>query len=130
MHDPAQKHAVEAGIRKRQVLDIAFEKFDTGMLASTDRDQFGADVEPHAIIAGAREQGGEGARPASEIGHARAGLQPREPHERVDQTRARLRREYVVVVRGGMSVEEGDLFLFVLCWRGHLFASACMAERV
>jgi hypothetical protein len=46
MHDPAQKHAVEAGIRKRQVLDIAFEKLDAGMLAATDRDQFGADVEP------------------------------------------------------------------------------------
>ena len=56
MHDAAQKHAVEAGIRKRQVLDIAFEEFDIGMLAPADRDQFGADVEPHAIIAGAREQ--------------------------------------------------------------------------
>ena len=103
MHHAAQEHAVEAGIWKRQVLDIAFEELDVGMLAATNRDQFGADVEPDAIIAGAREQGGEGARPAAEIGHARAGLQPREPHERVDQTRARLRREYVVVVRGGMT---------------------------
>ena len=92
-----------------------------GCFTLPDRDQFGADVEPDAFIAGAREQGGEGARPASEIGDARAGRQPREPHERVDQPRARLRREYVVVVRGRMSVEERNLFLFVLCWRGHVF---------
>ena len=58
------------------MLDIAFEEFDIGMLASADRDQFGADVEPDAVIAGAREQGGEDARPASEIGDARAGGSP------------------------------------------------------
>jgi len=28
-----------------------------------------------------------------------------------------------------MSVEEGDLFLFVLCWRGHLFALLAWRNR-
>ena len=32
MHHAAQEHAVEAGIRKRQLLDIAFEEFDIGCL--------------------------------------------------------------------------------------------------
>src|SRR5262249_2767207 len=34
--------------------------------------------------------------------------------ERVDEARARLRREHVVVVRGGVEVEECDLLLLVL----------------
>src|SRR4029077_17720836 len=119
MHHAAQEHAVEAPIRKRQLLDVAFEEFDIGMLAPSDRDQFGADVEAHAVVARARQQGGEGAGPAAEIGYARAGWQSRQSHERVDQALARLWREHVVIVRGGMTIEERDLFLFVLCFVLH-----------
>ena len=101
------------------MLDVAFEEFDPGMLAPPHRDQFGADVEPHAVVAGAREERREGAGAAAEIGNARARLQPRELDERVDQALARLRRKHVVIVRGGVAIEERDLFLFVLRWSDH-----------
>ena len=91
----------------------------TGILAPPDRDQFGADVEPDAVVAGAREELGEDAGAAAEIGDARARLQPGELDERVDQALARLRREHVVIVRSSVAIEERDLFLFVLRWSDH-----------
>ena len=93
--------------------------FDGALLSGVvhhfpDRDELGGNVEPDAVEAGAREQRGERARAAAEIDHACAGRQLCQLYERIDQARARLRREHVVVVRGGVAVEERDLFLLVL----------------
>src|SRR5262249_25284650 len=51
--------------------------------------------------------------------------------ERIDDARARLRREHVVVIRGGMAVEELDLFLFVLGGGTHVaaFGWKCVTGR-
>src|SRR5262249_13138741 len=87
---------------------------DRGRLAAPDGGELGGKAEPDAVKAGAGEQGGERARAAAEIDHARAGLKLGELDERVDEARARLRREHVVVVRGGVAVEERDLLLLVL----------------
>ena len=110
VHHAAQQRAVEARIGERQSFDVAFEEFDMGIFAAADRDQLGADVEPDADVACARKQRGERPRSAAEVGHPRAGLEVGQTHERVDDPLARLRREYVVIVRGGMTVEERDLF--------------------
>src|SRR5262249_39129024 len=96
------------------------DELDLRMLAPPDRDELGGNVEPDAVKAGAREQRGERARAAAEIDHARAGLKAGQLDERVDETRARLRREHVVVVRGGVAVEERDLFLLVLRRGNHV----------
>src|SRR5262249_57319910 len=69
-----------------------------------------------AVEAGAREQRGKRARAAAEIDHPRAAWKAGQLDERVDQARARLRREHVVVVRGGVAVEERNLLLLVLCF--------------
>src|SRR5438034_75342 len=84
------------------------------MLAAADRDELGGNVEPDAVEAGAREQRGKRARAAAEIDHPRAAWKAGQLDERVDEARARLRREHVVVVRGGVAVEERDLLLLVL----------------
>ena len=76
MHDAAQEHAVEARIGERQMLDVALDEFDPGILAAADREQLGADVEPDAVVAFALEQRGERAGAAAEVGHPRAGLEP------------------------------------------------------
>ena len=96
------------------MLDVALDEFDRGIFAASDRDQFGADVEPDAVIAFAREQRGERAGAAAEIGDPRAGLEPAQFDERVDQAGARLRRKDIVVVGRRMTVEERDFFLLVL----------------
>src|SRR4029077_19590404 len=77
-------------------------------------DGLGGKAEPAAVEAGAREQRGKRARAAAEIDDPRAGRQLCQLDERVDEARARLRREHVVVVRGGVAVEERDLLLLVL----------------
>jgi len=120
VHHAAQQRAVEARRRKRQALDVAGDEFDPRMLAPPDRDELGGNVEPDAVEAGAREQRGKRTGAAAEIDHPRAGRKPGELDERVDQTRARLRCEHVVVVRGGVAVEERDLLLFVLRRGGHV----------
>src|SRR5215468_8269181 len=119
VHHAAQQRAVEARRRKRQALDVAGDELDLWMLAAPDRDELAGNVEPDAVKAGAREQRGERARAAAEVDHARAGLKLGQLDERVDEARARLRREHVVVVRGGVAVEERDLLLLVLRGSGH-----------
>src|SRR5262249_27752983 len=89
------------------------------MLAAADGEQFRADVEADAVVAGAREQRGEGAGAAAAIDDARGRLEAGELDERIGDARARLRGEHVVVVCGGMAVEERDLFLLVLGGCGH-----------
>ena len=89
------------------------------MLAPSDRDQFGADVEAHAVVARARKQGGEGAGFRSRDRPRARRVSVPSSHKHVDQALARLRRKNVVIVRGGMTIEEGDLFLFVLCFILH-----------
>src|SRR5258708_24421383 len=114
VHDAAQERAVKSFRGEGQVLDVAGDEFDPRMLAPPDLQQFGADVETDAVVAGARDQRREGAGAAAEIDDPRAGLQPRELDERLDEARARLRGEHVVVVGRSMAVEERDLFLLVL----------------
>src|SRR6266487_2630767 len=82
--------------------------------AAADLEQFRADVDADAVVAGLREQRRERAGAAAEINDARAARQRGELHEGVDDARIPLRREHVVIVRGGMAVEERDFFLFVL----------------
>src|SRR2546430_7818125 len=84
------------------------------MLAAPDRDELSGKSEPDAVEAGPREQRGERARAAAEIDHPCAGGEPGQLYERVDEARARLRREHVVVVRGGVADEESHLPFFFL----------------
>jgi len=98
------------------VLDVAGDEGDRRMLAAADREQFRADVETDAVVAGAREQPGKRAGAAAEVDDARRRLKPGQPHERIDDARARLRREDVVVVRGGMAVEERDHLSACFVW--------------
>ena len=120
VHHAAQQCAVEARGGKRQALDVAGDEFDLRMLAVPDRGELGGNVEPDAVKTGAREQRGERPRAAAEIDHPRPGSKPGELDERIDETRARLRREHVVVVRGGVAIEERDLFLLILRRDAHL----------
>src|SRR5262249_60382154 len=86
------------------------------VLAAADLEQLRADVEADAVVARARQQRGEGTGAAAEIDDARAGGKLGELDERIDDARARLRLEHIVIVRGGMTVEEGDFLLF--CFGG------------
>src|SRR5262249_274470 len=78
---------------------------------ATDLDQLGADIEPDANVACPRKQRGERPRPAAEIDHPRARLEASQTHERIDDPLARLRREYVVIVRHPMTLPAPHLFL-------------------
>src|SRR5262249_24894079 len=101
------------------------------MLAPPDLEQFRADVEADALVAGAREQRREGARATAEIDDPRAGFQPCEIDEGLGEPRARLRREHVVIVGRRMAVEECDFFLLVLGWCSHgAISSACRSDAV
>src|SRR5262249_61727676 len=97
-----------------QVLDVAGNDLEARVLAAADLEQLRADVEADAVVAGARQQRAERAGAAAEVDDARAAGQLGELDERIDDARARLRLEHVVVVSGGMAVEEGDFFLLVL----------------
>ena len=103
MHHAAQQHAVEARVGKRQVLDVAFDEFDLGIFAPSDREQLGADVEPDAVVAGAREQRVKAPEPQPRSATRAPGSSPLRRTKAVDQARARLRREHVVVVRRRMA---------------------------
>src|SRR5262249_60400994 len=92
--------------RKRPALDGAGDERDVRMPAAPDGDELGGNVEPDAVEAGAREQRGKRPRAAAEIDHPGAGRKSGELDERVDEARARLRREHVVVVRGGGAGQE------------------------
>src|ERR1700675_1486372 len=84
------------------------------MLTTADRDKPAADVEPHAVAARELQQLGERAGAAAEIDHARMRGKPAQAHELTDEAGARLRGKDIVVVIGGMAVEERDLGLLVL----------------
>ena len=114
VHDTAQQNSVEAAVRKRQALDVAFDELNVRIFAAAKFDQFGADVEPDAIVSRPFEPMGKGARPAAEIGDPGARLELAETHKRLDQSGVPLRGEDIVLVRPRVGVEEGDFLLFVL----------------
>src|ERR1700730_1340107 len=107
-------------------LATPLQDFYAGMLAPTDRDELPADVEAGALVACAAQEMRKSAGTAAEIDDSRTGAEPAQLDECINEARARLRREYVVLVRIGMGIEEGNLALLVLlrtvphaCFRAH-----------
>ena len=110
----AQQHAVEARVRERQALDVPLQEFYAGMLAPADLDELAADVEASDLVARAAQEMRKSAGTAAKIDDPRTGAKPAQLDECIDEARARLRREYVILVRIGMGIEEGNLALLVL----------------
>src|SRR5262245_23037352 len=115
MHESAEQNAINTGILERQIFSVALDQIQSRMLAPAQCNQFGADVEPDAGVAAAAQQLGEYARAATKIRNPRAFWQAAQPDEGRYQPFIGLRREYIIFVALGMSVEKGNLLVLVLC---------------
>jgi len=99
---------------RREGVDVTLDEFDIWIFAASDRDQFRADVETDARVAGTLQEIAEHARPATEIDHAGTALGFHQPNAGIDQAQVAFRREHVVGALRSVAVEERYFFVFVL----------------
>ena len=119
MHQSAQQYAVKAFIWKGQVFDVALQKLDAGIFGASQGDELRTEIEAGGMIALPAQKIGEHARAATEIGDARAGLQPCQSHACRHQPKVAFGGEDIIGIHGGMTVEECDLLLLVLRKQRH-----------
>jgi len=85
MDNAAQQYAVQRFIGKRQLLDIAFKKFEAGIFQLSDGDQLRAYVDTDRLKACLLQKIGKYAGPAAKIGDPSAGFKTGQSLKRIDQ---------------------------------------------
>jgi hypothetical protein len=101
------------------MFDVAFDEFNVRIFGASKRYQLRTDVEPDRLVALLMQQVGEDARATSKIGDAGAAGHLGELHAGRYQPYITFRGENVIRIRGGMAVEERDLFLLILRWQSY-----------
>jgi hypothetical protein len=94
---------IERPIRERQVLDIAFAKFDARVKAPRELDHLGCEVDPDALRTASCGFGSDRTRPGRDIEKTAAGPHARSLQKRLNRQH-RHRREEIMVAAGERAV--------------------------